>query len=208
MLEHIEIILDSFWDFDMSLMQNWIGIICGFCIGLVGFFMIATHTASRRILSIISAIICALIGYVYEPLIAIYASFVCIFVLSLCVWDIQQYAVPNWQNLILLALGGIKFIFVLDLDIFEDMFMGAGVIGLVYVIGKMLLHKEILGEADIVFCASVGALFGMYNLILSIFWGCVLACAVFVLYKLAHKHLYKIPLIPFISGGFVIGIMV
>lgn len=106
----------------------------------------------------------------------------------------------------------------IDIAVLYDMLLGAGLIALVYMLGLMLLHKQLLGEGDIVFCASFSALFGFENMLLSIFWGCVVACAFALFVALRGRVLARIcarfsrepialvPLIPCMILGLCIGL--
>lgn len=119
--------------------------------------------------------------------------------IALCVWDIAYFAVPDSQNLALLFLAFIAGFYPLifsDAPSAQDMFaplnapnlldmlatwrdilLGAGLLALVYMIGKMAFHRQVIGEADIVFCASMSGIIGFENMLLSIFWGCVCVLA-------------------------------
>ena len=57
-------------------------------------------------------------------------------------------------------------------EIAKDMLLGAGLLSLVLLFGK-IFYKEILGEGDIIFCAGFSGLFGFNFLVMSIFWGCL-----------------------------------
>lgn len=167
---------------------------------------------------------CALSGYVLVSLVAmLWVWAIVVLVIALCAWDIACYAVLDWQNLALfvLALGkgflpffviaGQEFSLDIPLHIFSDVLLGAGLLAVFSTLGKMLLHKEVLGEADILFCASVSGLVGFYNMILCIFWGCILASLVVICAKILVRHTKTptmIPLIPYIVGGLALGLLI
>ncbi|OBV29072.1 hypothetical protein BKN38_07465 [Helicobacter sp. CLO-3] len=129
--------------------------------------------------------------------------------IALCVWDIAYFAVPDSQNLVLLFLAFIAGFYPLifsDAPSVQDMFaplnapnlldmlatwrdilLGAGLLALVYMIGKMAFHRQVIGEADIVFCASMSGIIGFENMLLSIFWGCVCASLAVIFSKILRQ---------------------
>ena len=156
----------------------------------------------------------------------------------LCAFDCRYFAILDSHNAAFLALCACKIVFVMLFGVFsttqniaeiieviKDILLGAGLLCLPLLLGKIFLDKEILGEGDIIFCAGFSGLFGCYFLILSIFWGCVLASVGFIVvfiyakispkifktkYQKSEKSLtypsifIRIPFIPFIVlGAFV-----
>lgn len=157
----------------------------------------------------------------------------------LCAFDWKYFAILDSHNVAFLALCACKIFFVMlfgvfstaesiaeSIEVAKDILLGAGLLCLPLLFGKIFLGKEILGEGDIIFCAGFSGLFGCYFLSLSIFWGCVLASVgfivVFIYAKISLKFFESksqkgaksptyprifthIPFVPFIVlGGFVV----
>lgn len=95
---------------------------------------------------------------------------------------------------------------IVDIAVLQDMLLGAGLIALVYMLGLMVVHRQLLGEGDIIFCAGFSALFGFEGLLLSIFWGCVVACVLVLGARIQHTRLCVVPLIPCMTLGLFIGL--
>lgn len=95
---------------------------------------------------------------------------------------------------------------IFDIAILHDMLLGAGLIALVYMLGLMVVHRQLLGEGDIIFCAGFSALFGFENLLVSIFWGCVVACVLALGARVQRTRLSIVPLIPCMILGLFIGL--
>ncbi len=162
-------------------------------------------------------VVCALIAYCFQLPFSVYVCLLVVFVYALCIWDIVEFAVLDWQNGAFFALSISKILFIQMLGIYPsevilailyDVLLGAGAFALCYVFGKMICKKEILGEADIVFGASMSGLFGFHNVILSVFWGCVVASIIIICGRILSKNFVKIPLIPFMVVGFWLGVLV
>lgn len=237
-MEIFTITLDDVWQ--ASFTQNFSAMRCclGACVGAAGVWLLSpnphkphleqndtTHQAhttqykhtSRYLWSGIGAFICAIIGSSGDSTLLPWLLGIVILSLSLCVWDIYYYAVPNWQNLALLLISASKSIilahilqnnFFIDISTIYDLLLGAGLISLVYILGIMFLQKQLLGEGDIIFCASFSALFGFETTVISIFWGCVLASIVSIFSRIFTKHTnIVIPLIPYIIGGLGVGVL-
>ncbi len=197
----------NLYSFDIFLACFW------FVILGIGSFAFMPKITFKWQVSLIFGICGALVSGFFSGLLVgsfvwlgFYVAFIVLFIITLCVWDICEFAVPDWQNLALLALSVILAL-VLDFKMLSDVLMGAGLIGLCYMIGQMLFKKEILGQADIVFCGSFGGLVGFYGLVMSIFWGCVLASLIVICGRILKKKIHKIPLIPFIVAGYIAGFL-
>lgn len=206
MLENLRLSWDFTYAFNALLMCFWL-VVVGF-----GSFLLIPHFNFRWLasvgLGITGALMSGFFSGSFNGWLGFYVAFVFLFIVTLCVWDICEFAVPDWQNLALLILSALLALVLLDFDMLKGILMGAGLIGLCYVIGEMLFKKEILGQADIVFCGSLGGLIGFYGLVVSIFWGCVLASLIVICGRILGKQVSKIPLIPFIVSGYTIGHLV
>lgn len=181
-----------------------------------------SHITRRQIFlwCVLGGVLCAFFGAFVDSwlMLAWIWAFVAL-TIALCVWDIAYFAVPDSQNLALLFLAFIAGFYPLifnDAPSAQDMFaplnapnlldilatwrdilLGAGLLALVYMIGKMAFHRQVIGEADIVFCASMSGIIGFENMLLSIFWGCVCASLAIIFSKILPskylaKHLTKI----------------
>ncbi|MBR2494895.1 prepilin peptidase [Helicobacter sp.] len=250
-MEIFAITLDTIWHNAFTATFSILWCFAGVCIGAAGAWLLIPNThnshlqqdaiahqapaqlhanfhKSRYFWSVLGALACGIVGGFGESILLPWLFALVILLLSLCVWDIYYYAVPNWQNLALLLIGiskgAIPLIsqaplhpdFSIDLSIiyFEsarsvltDLLLGAGLTSLIHFIGIMLLQKHLLGEGDIVFYASFSALFGFGTALISIFWGCVLASLIMVTGKILRRDTPPlVPLIPCIVSGLGVGI--
>lgn len=251
-MEIFAIALDTIWRNAFTTTFSILWCLIGVCIGAIGAWLLTPNTQnnhlqqdaiihkapaqprtnfhkSRYFWSALGALICGIVGGFGESILLPWLFVLVILLLSLCIWDIYYYAVPNWQNLALLLIGITKGAlplisqaplhtdFTIDLSIvylesarsvLTDLLLGAGLTSLIYILGIMFLQKHLLGEGDIVFCAGFSALFGFGATLISIFWGCVLASLIMVVGKILSKDTPPlVPLIPCIVSGLGMGIL-
>ncbi|PAF41820.1 prepilin peptidase [Helicobacter sp. 11S03491-1] len=156
------------------------------------------------------------IAYFYKGIFEIWLMVVLTLMFLLAFIDYKILGVPDWMNFALLfciVLGCIYFggENILLFDMFFEGLGLAGLFAILRIFGDMIYKKEILGEGDIVFGASSGLLFGIYNSLIAIFWGCVFASILVLFFKILGKNILKIPLITFMFIGlffcFVMGII-
>ncbi len=127
--------------------------------------------------------------------------------------DSVLLAIPDFLNFLCLFLifAGLYFFGFLGEEQFISAFCIAGFLSLLKIFGNFIFRKEILGEADIVLVASMGAIILLYPSIYLLFISSVLAMAyilIFSLTSLKNKQItlskIKIPFAVFLSLGFVI----
>lgn len=143
------------------------------------------------------------IGYLYEGIFEIWVMLVFSFLVLLSMVDYKILAIPDWMNMALFfcVLIGM-FYFSGDFwHILLDGFAISGLFSLVRIFGDMIFNKEVLGEGDIVFGASIGMLLGFYDSLMSVFWGCFIACLCVILLRFFGKKVLKLPMITSISAG-------
>ncbi|PAF41415.1 prepilin peptidase [Helicobacter sp. 11S02596-1] len=150
------------------------------------------------------------VGFFYQGFFAFFAMGVFSVMLLLAFIDAKKLAVPDWLNFglfFLVIFGAITF----DPNIarfFQKMLEGlalAGLFAVLRIFGDMISKREILGEADIIFIASAGFLFGLDGALTGIFLGCVFGSAWALFLRLFGKKISKIPLITFIILGLFFG---
>ncbi|MDO7253573.1 A24 family peptidase [Helicobacter cappadocius] len=153
------------------------------------------------------------IAYLYGGIFQIWLMVVFSFLVLLSAIDYKVLAVPDWINFVLFVCVLVGMIYFSQN--FWDILLGglsiAGMFSILRIFGDMIWHKEVLGEGDIVFGASVGMLLGVYGSLMSIFWGCVFASIYSVLVRFFGKKITKLPLIMIIFIGllfyFLMGII-
>lgn len=153
------------------------------------------------------------IGYLYGGIFEIWLMVVFSFLILLSMIDYKILAVPDWMNVALfvcILVGVIYFS-----ENFWDALLGgfaiSGLFGLLRIFGDIIFNREVLGEGDIVFGASVGMLLGIYDSLMSVFWGCFIGCLCVIVSRFFGKKVLKLPMITCISIGllfcFIEGIM-
>ncbi|PAF53496.1 hypothetical protein BKH42_05455 [Helicobacter sp. 13S00482-2] len=143
------------------------------------------------------------IGYFYSGIFQIWLMIVFSFLVLLSAIDFKILAVPDWMNLVLffcILLGSFFFS-----ENFWNVFLSglgiAGLFSILRIFGDMFCKTEILGEGDIVFGSSIGMLLGVYDTLMSIFWGCVFGSTYSIFFRFFGKKVSKLPFITFISVG-------
>lgn len=135
----------------------------------------------------------------------------CLFALSYI--DSILLAIPDWLNFALLffIFAGLYYFGFLDLERFVSAFGICGAFALLRIFGSFIFKKEIMGEADLVVLASMGALVGLVASLYLVLIASSLAIGYIVLVGISHlkgKQIslstIKIPFVLFLSLGFVI----
>lgn len=161
-------------------------------------------TKTQSVASILFLIIGALgIGYLYSGIFEIWLMVVFSFLLLLSMIDYKILAVPDWMNAALfvcILIGVVSFS-----GNFLDALLGglaiSGLFGLLRIFGDMICNREVLGEGDILFGASIGMLLGVYDSLMSIFWGCFITSLYVIISRIFGKKILKLPMITCISIG-------
>lgn len=134
-----------------------------------------------------------------------------LFVLSYI--DCVCLAIPDWLNFTLLffIFGSLYYFSVLSFDHFISAFGVCGAFALLRIFGEFIFKKEIMGEADIVVLASMGALLSIIPSIYLALVASFLAILYIVLLSVIHikgKQIalsqIKLPFVCFLSLAFVI----
>lgn len=144
-------------------------------------------------------------NYYFQGDFSLYLMIILNLCLLLALFDSKFLAVPDWINVsLLIFVLCVKFlIFGLSFkDFFEGLGM-AGLLGLFKVLGDIIYKKQILGEGDILFIASIGIFFGSIFVWFSFFWGCVFGSGYGLIGRVFGKKVAKIPLISFIFLGII-----
>lgn len=143
------------------------------------------------------------IGYFYSGIFEIWLMIVFSFLILLSMIDYKILAVPDWINVTLfvcILIGVISFS-----ENFWDVLLGgfaiSGLFALLRIFGDIIFGREVLGEGDIVFGSSIGMLLGIYDSLMSIFWGCFIACLCVIVGRIFGKKILKLPMITCISIG-------
>lgn len=143
------------------------------------------------------------IGYLYSGVSEIWLMIVFSFLMLLSMIDYKILAVPDWMNVALFVcvfVGAISFS-----GNFWDVLLGgfaiSGLFGLLRIFGDIIFNREVLGEGDVVFGASIGMLLGVYDSLMSIFWGCFIVCLCVIIGRIFGKRVLKLPMITCISIG-------
>lgn len=150
--------------------------------------------------------------YGYEPYVwFMFVVLSCLFVLSYI--DCVCLAIPDWLNFSLLffIFGGLYYFSFLSFDHFVSAFGVCGAFALLRIFGAFIFKKEIMGEADIVILASIGALLSIIPSIYLSLVASFLAIAYILLVSVIHlkgKQIalsqIKLPFVCFLSLAFVI----
>lgn len=173
-------------------------------------FMISIWTS--KVFNAISSfgvlILAILAGYFYEGIWSVWVTVVLTLGFLLAVIDSKIQAVPDWMNFALVFLSALGVILQDSFrSEFLDGFSMAGLFAILKIFGDMICKQEILGEGDIVFFASCGFLFGVYDSLVGLFWGCIFGCVYVGIHRLFGKKISKIPLITFVVPGLAFGFM-
>lgn len=145
-------------------------------------------------------------GFFYDGVWSVWVAAVLMLSFLLAVIDAKIQAVPDWINFSLLFLAIFGMIIQDSFnDRFFDGFSLAGLFATLKIFGDMIYKQEILGEGDIVFFASCGVLFGFYDSLIGLFWGCIFGCVYIGVNRIFGKKISKIPLITFVVPGLVFG---
>lgn len=143
------------------------------------------------------------IGYFYSGIFEIFLMVVFSFLILLSMIDYKILAVPDWMNVGLFVCIFIGVIFFSEN--FWDALLGgfaiSGLFSLLRVFGDIIFSREVLGEGDIIFGASIGMLLGVYDSLMSIFWGCLIASLCVIVARIFGKKVLKLPMITCISIG-------
>lgn len=85
-------------------------------------------------------------------------------------------------------------------------FAGGGVMFLIAILGKALFGKESMGMGDVKFSAAAGFFLGWKMVLISIYFGFILALLAIIILKFSKKIKTGnyIPFVPFISAGLII----
>lgn len=149
--------------------------------------------------------------YGYEP----YMWFMAIVLLGLFVLsyiDCVCLAIPDWLNFALLffIFGSLYYFSALNFDHFISAFGVCGAFALLRIFGEFVFKKEIMGEADIVVLASMGAIISIIPSIYLALLASFLAIGYIVLVSIVHikgKQIalsqIKLPFVCFLSLAFV-----
>lgn len=83
---------------------------------------------------------------------------------------------------------------------------GGSVMFLIAILGKLLFKKESMGMGDVKFSAAAGFFLGWKMVLISIYFGFILALLAIIMLKLANKIKAGnyIPFGPFIAAGLII----
>lgn len=145
-----------------------------------------------------------------------YAWFMAIVLLTLFVLsyiDSVLLAIPDWLNFALLffIFVGLYYFDLLSLEHFIASFGICGAFALLRIFGSFIFKKEIMGEADLVVLASMGALLNLVSSLYLVLITSILAMIYIVLVGITHlkgKQIalstIKVPFVLFLSLGFVI----
>lgn len=134
-----------------------------------------------------------------------------LFVLS-CI-DCVLLAIPDWLNfaLFFFVFAGLHYFDLLVLEHFVSAFSICGAFSLLRVLGQFVFRKEIMGEADIVVVASMGAIVMLIPSLYLVLISSFLAMGYIVLISLIHLRgkkialsQIKVPFVLFLFLGFVI----
>lgn len=134
-----------------------------------------------------------------------------LFVLSYI--DCVCLAIPDWLNFALLffIFGSLYYFSLLSFDHFISAFGVCGAFALLRIFGEFVFKKEIMGEADIVVLASMGALLSIIPSIYLSLVASFLAILYIVLLSVIHikgKQItlsqIKLPFVCFLSLAFLI----
>ena len=134
----------------------------------------------------------------------------CLYVLSYI--DSALLAIPDWLNFALLffIFIGLHYFGLLRLEHFISSFGICGAFALLRIFGSFIFKKEIMGEADLVVLASMGALVGLIESVYLVLVASSLALGYIVLVGITHlkgKQItlstIKVPFVLFLSLGFV-----
>lgn len=149
--------------------------------------------------------------YGYEPYMwFMFVILSVLFVLSYI--DCVCLAIPDWLNFALLffIFGGLYYFSVLSFDHFLSAFGVCGAFALLRIFGEFVFKKEIMGEADIVVLASMGALLSIIPSIYLSIVASFLAIIYIVFVSVIHlkgKQIalsqIKLPFVCFLSLAFV-----
>lgn len=216
-------------NFDLTV-QEWIlACLLVFCGGILANILILLHTAnSKRVSSLIiqllfskslmiSLLFC-LFNFVFVVALygfGIYAFFIaCVlflfFVMSCIDWVLL--AIPDWINFLCFfgIFVGLYYLDALGNEHFISAFCVAGGLSVLRVFGSFVFKKEILGEADIIVFASMGALLSIYASLYLIVLACFLAMGYVLLVSFVFLrgreiaiNKIKVPFVVFLSLAFV-----
>lgn len=126
--------------------------------------------------------------------------------------DLENKIIFDRFNLIILFLGAILCIFSHDV-IWYDRLIGLGFgflfFLIVYILGKVLFNKDVLGQGDIKLVASIGLFLGWQNLIV-MFLFAFLSSAMVLLPISIKKNLqnHEFPFAPFLAFGAILSLFV
>lgn len=144
-----------------------------------------------------------------------YAWFMFIVLVSLFVLsyiDCICLAIPDWLNFALLffVFIGLYYFSFLGMENFTSAFAVSGAFALLRIFGGFVFRKEIMGEADIVVLASMGALISLIPSVYLALVASLLAIGYIVLFSVMHlkeKQIaisqIKLPFVLFLSLAFV-----
>lgn len=164
------------------------------------------------------------------------SCFACLFALLFCIWlygdsqyayfmaivlitlfvlsyiDCICLAIPDWLNFSLLffIFGSLYYFDLLHLEHFVSAFGVCGAFSLLRIFGEFVFKKEIMGEADIVVLACMGALISLIGSLYLTLVASLLAMSYIVLVSVFHLRgkqiaisAIKLPFVLFLSLAFV-----
>ena len=135
-----------------------------------------------------------------------FAVIVFLFSLACADQDIKEKKVPNLVLISAIA-SGLVLRCVFDINnLWLSALCGTGA-GLFYFLVRLITHGR-LGIADVLFGVFQGLIIFPLSLLICLLIECAAAGAWFLILKLRHKNLTRVPFIPFMAFGLIISYLI
>ena len=123
-------------------------------------------------------------------------------------WDLKAYYLPGFWLSVLITLGFLFHISFGLIDSFLGFIVGGGLLFLLYLLGKIIYKKEVMGTGDIYLVAGIGAYWGVEIVLMSLYYGILIGgfwALLVLIFRKKAKHEY-IPFGPSLILGSLLAI--